>query len=218
MRGQLFSLVSLAVTAILVIAAAAPVLGLIYSLRPEWRPEGPPPVRAATLSNAVVEERGLTCPDTERQTCIRIGYDVEFEGFQRDQVMVAWAAFDPETLARVDLDVTGAPPPGQDKLYSYVVAQAASDRASHFVDVPVPRKGRCIFVRLSLVDFEAESTGLSLEPDPAATPAPDLAGQLVAAVPPRVTPTPAPWPTRLDVVDTPPFHTHDPQKSCDGSD
>jgi hypothetical protein len=199
-----------------VVGLVAVIPGLVYSVRPELRPDGPPPVRSVSISNATLEERGTICESTERQPCVRIGYEVEFTGYQRDELHVIWAAFDPETQTRVDLDVANAPEVGRDKVLAYVSSEAPSDRASHFFDVPIPDEGRCIFVRISIVDPKVAVS--------AATPrALDDPTQLVPTKLPldgtafsQPTPTPAPWPSRLDVTDTAPFHTHDPDVACSG--
>lgn len=146
--GQAFGVIAAVVVAL---AAVDPVLNVVYTIRPDLRPEGLPIVRSVTLGEPVLEERGVPCHDGAR--CNRIGFDIEFQGYQRDQVEIAWAAFDPVTLRRVDLAATGAPPPGQDKVASIARAEAATDRASHTIDVPIPRAGACIFVRISLYDL-----------------------------------------------------------------
>jgi hypothetical protein len=176
------------VTAVLVgIAAVGPVLDMLYAVRPDLRPEGPPVARGVTLADAALEERSVTCYDGA--ACNRVGYDIEFLGYHRDRVEIAWAAFDPVTLRRVDLEARGAPAVGKDKVELFAVAEAPSDRASNFIDVPIPAAGACIFIRISVFDvFDGQSAGGSKEGSG--------------------------FGTRLDVAETRPFHTHDPTATC----
>ena len=97
--GWLFGLFG---TVVLALASVDPVLNVLYTIRPDLRPEGPPVLRSVTLGEPVLEERGVPCYDGAR--CNRVGFDIEFQGYQRDRVEIAWAAFDPVTLRRVDLD------------------------------------------------------------------------------------------------------------------
>lgn len=163
--GWLFGLFG---TVVLALASVDPVLNVLYTIRPDLRPEGPPVLRSVTLGEPVLEERGVPCYDGAR--CNRVGFDIEFQGYQRDRVEIAWAAFDPVTLRRVDLDATGAPPPGQDEVASIAVAEAATDRASHTIDVPIPKAGACIMVRVSLYELQDDNTTRGTRLDTADTP------------------------------------------------
>jgi hypothetical protein len=129
------------------IPAFATLLGIVWVLAPDLKPDEPPPppsILGATVSNVALEER-VQPPDAPAYFVV--SYDVEFVGYQGEESPLAWAGFDARTLQRVGLEAPqdwGNPVAAE--------AEAPNDRVSVQLRLKVPPQAQCIFVRVYAFD------------------------------------------------------------------
>jgi hypothetical protein len=128
------------------LAAAAPILDAVYSIWPTLRPQGPPTALGMAVENVQLEERYVPCDNGDR--CNLVSFELELIGYTGGTSIVEWAAFDPLTLRRVPLagDSTDNQPGAQ------ITTEAASDRLSGTLAIPIPLEGRCVTIRVYVYD------------------------------------------------------------------
>jgi hypothetical protein len=142
------------------LAFAEPILSGLYAWRPELRPDAPPTILGASLSNVALEERRTTVlppgycvtsqvpSGTAQPEYNIVSFDVEFIGFKGDITRTEWVEFDADTGERV-----GQPGnrPGPN-----IRPEAPNDRATGQICVGVLVVPRCVFVRVYL--YEEDGT------------------------------------------------------------
>ena len=128
------------------LAAAAPILDAVYSIWPNLRPQGPATALGMTVENVQLEERYVPCNDGDR--CNLVSFELELIGYTGGKSIVEWAALDPVTLRRVPL--TGDSTENQPGVE--ITTEAASDRLSGSLLIPIPLEGRCAIVRVYVYD------------------------------------------------------------------
>ena len=142
-----------------VAVAVSAIVGLLFLLVPELKPE-PPQKLDATLSNLVVE-RGVTLESylkrqsidstqythEELQTVgVVISFNVKIEGFKGRSCLLKWSLYEDKTQARV--------PEGWlvDKEFREFTPEAEVDQAGSDIWVQVPNREGPFFARLELYD------------------------------------------------------------------
>jgi hypothetical protein len=128
------------------LAAAAPILDAVYSVWPNLRPQGPATALGMTVENVQLEERYVPCNDGDR--CNLVSFELELIGYTGGKSIVEWATLDPVTLRRVPL--TGDSTENQPGVE--ITTEAASDRLSGSLLIPIPLEGRCAIVRVYVYD------------------------------------------------------------------
>jgi hypothetical protein len=128
------------------LAAAAPILDAVYSIWPNLRPQGPATALGMAVENVQLEERYVSCNDGDR--CNLVSFELELIGYTGGKSFVEWAALDPITLRRVAL--TGDSTENQPGVE--ITTEAASDRLSGSLLIPIPLEGRCAIVRVYVYD------------------------------------------------------------------
>lgn len=98
--------------------------------------------------------------DGGESVCDRIAFDIEFVGYTGAMSLIRWAAFDPTTLRRVAIGATPARPAAEDRFADDVVAEAANDRTSAQVLVPLPPQPLCVFIRVFAYQDDEDKTRL----------------------------------------------------------
>jgi hypothetical protein len=142
--------------------AIVAVLGLAFLVAPGLKPKEPPPppsTLGANLSDVRLEERTVR----DGKPVLLISYNVEFAAYKGHTGSIEWVAFDAATLQRYDLgtDQDNAALPNQDG--GQVIAEAPTDRASGQIQVPVPLKAQCIFVRVYIAEPKKASSSTRLD-------------------------------------------------------
>jgi hypothetical protein len=138
-----------------VIAASNGLLDVVYNIKPEWRPDGPPAAIGATLNAVELEERLVE--DESGVISNLISFDIELVGYRGNQIELEWAAFDARTHQRVSLF-----PPGVVADKNVPVGRAypvaPNDRLNESFPIPIPARGSCVFVRVYVFDYAEDDT------------------------------------------------------------
>jgi hypothetical protein len=126
----------------------ATLLTVAFLLVPRLKPAPPlppPSTLGATLGDVRLEERAAHSDGTRY---LLVSFDVAFAAYKGHEGLIEWAAFDAQTLQRYDLGANRDNPSLPNADGGKVVAEAPTDRVSGTIDVPVPLKAQCIFVRV----------------------------------------------------------------------
>jgi hypothetical protein len=129
--------------------ALATLLGIVLDWFPALRPDPPPAALGATLSEIALEERAVRMENDQPVSVLVVSFDLEFTGYKGDYGYVNWALIDPSTQKRIPPRDWEFPPRGDDTV---VAPEAPNDRLSEFVEIPLPKSGRCVNVRIYVYD------------------------------------------------------------------
>jgi hypothetical protein len=156
--GELGRIGQLGFVTAAVLSALLTLLTVVFLLVPRLEPAKPLPAPSslgATLNDVRLEERAVRPDGT---LSLLVSYDVEFAAYKGHEGLIEWSAFDAQSLQRYDLEANRIDPTLPNVDGAKVVADAPTDRASGTINVPVPLKSQCIFVRVYVSEPKKDGT------------------------------------------------------------
>jgi hypothetical protein len=143
-----------------IVTALGTLVGVVFLLLPNLKPEPPPTHLSATINNVSVEHNVTYEQYLKRLRHPTLGYDyrvlnlvgdiinfsVEIEGFKLQKCPMRWSVHDAQTKALVP------EPELVDQLASVLTPEAVYDRAVSYIWVPLPAREGTFFVRLTIYD------------------------------------------------------------------